>query len=131
MLVMEEQMTEWMTWKIQMAEMSYLHHCLSQMKLWTKRLGAKLKWLRWVTHPTVHPQLIVHLIIVINLFQMPLERENHFVRSMKDNSKTIVMLRIVKIRRLMELKLVRSIAMTGIKINSLDQSQSWLGYDKC
>ena len=69
--------------------------------------------------------------MTVNLFQMLVERENHFVRSMKDNSKTVVVLRIVKITRLQELKLVRSIAMTGIDINSLNQSQAWLGYDRC
>ena len=72
----------------------------------------------------------MHLIIVQNPLQMLVEKENHFVRSMKENFVTIVMLRIVKITMLKELKLVRNITMTGIDINSLKQSQAWLEYNE-
>ena len=65
-------------------------------------------------------QLIVHLIIVQSLLHMLVERENHFVRPMKENFVIIVVLRIVKITRLNELKLVMNIAMTCINIDSLD-----------
>jgi hypothetical protein len=69
-------------------------------------------------------------IIVQNPFQMLMERENHFVRSMKENFITGVVFRIVKIIKLKEFKLVRNTAMTGINIDSLKQSQAWLEYVK-
>ena len=76
-------------------------------------------------------QPIVHLIIVQNPLQMLVERKYHFVRPTKENFIIVVVLRIVRITRLTELKLVMNIAMTGIDIDSLDQSQAWLGYDEC
>ena len=76
-------------------------------------------------------QPIVHLIIVQDLLQMLVDRENHFVRPMKENFIIVVVLKIVKITRLTELKLVMNIAMTGINIDSLNQSQAWLVYDEC
>ena len=44
------------------------------------------------------------------------------VRPMKENFIIVVVLRIVRITRLMELKLVMNITMTGIDIDSLNQS---------
>ena len=76
-------------------------------------------------------QLIVHLIIVQNPFQTLMERENHFVRFMKENFITVVVFSIVKMTRLGELNLVRNTAITGIDIDSLEQSPAWLEYDKC
>jgi len=73
----------------------------------------------------------VHFIIVQDPFQMLMERENHFVKPMKESFITIVMFVIVKMTRLKELKLVMNIGMTGIDIDSLEQSQAWLEYDEC
>ena len=73
----------------------------------------------------------MHLITVQDPFQMLVDRENHFVRSMEENFVTIVVLRIVKMTELGELKLVRNIVMTGIDIDSLKLSQAWLVYVEC
>jgi hypothetical protein len=54
-----------------------------------------------------------------------------FVKPMKESFVTVVVFGIVKMTRLKGLKLVRNIAMTGINIDSLKQSQAWLEYDKC
>ena len=73
----------------------------------------------------------MHLITVQDPFQMLVDRENHFVRSMKENFVTVVILRIVKMTELGELKLIRNIVMTSINIDSLELSQAWLVYVEC